>query len=92
MDDLILRIATNAGPLVLLAGLFLYFDWRNKTRAAEALDRLADSFRSLADSLATRPCLWVESQQRLLKSLERLVDRMAQTGLDETGQRTGARS
>ncbi len=89
MDDFVMRIVSNAGPLVLLAALFLYFDWRNKTRAAEALDRLADSFRALADSLAARPCLWVESQRRLLKSLEQLVERMAQASMEKAGERTG---
>jgi len=72
MDELILKIFAQAGPLVMLAGLFLYFDWRCENRRTETIDKLADSIRALADRLASRPCLWEAAR------FENLVERVSE--------------
>ena len=96
MDDLITELVTRAGPLVILAGLFLLWDyyrgrfaaqrWAQRdreftdvvSRVAEATRSNADSLREFGERLLQRPCLWEESQQRLLKSFDQIIERISE--------------
>lgn len=95
MDDLILELVARAGPLVILSGLFLLWDYyrgkfdaerwaRRDKEFTDLVARVGDALRSNADALSqfgermlTRPCLWEQNTQRLIRSLEQACERIA---------------